>query len=125
MCIRDRYHAAAVFVANYPVTLLAEAKALMERAGVPAATAQRALLQLLRGTLNNLNGGAPQDALTGPAVRGDVQTIERHLNVLKDDPDLQQLYRRLADRTLALAVESGRLTKEQADGLKTTLLEAI
>ncbi len=122
---RARYHAAAVLVANYPVTLLAEAKALMARAGVPGATAQRALLQLLRGTLNNLNGGAPEEALTGPAVRGDAQTIERHLRVLEDDPALQQLYGRLADRTLALAVKSGRLTQDQADALRATLLEAI
>src|SRR2546428_2637112 len=122
---RARYHAAAVFVANYPVTLLAEAKALMDRAGVPGATAQRALLQLLRGTLNNLNGGEPQEALTGPAVRGDAQTIERHLRVLKDDPALRQLYGRLTDRTLALAVKSGRLTKDRADALRTTILETI
>lgn len=122
---RARYHAAAVFVANYPITLLAEARTLMEQAGVPAPTAQRALLQLLRGTLNNLNGGEPQDALTGPAVRGDAHTIQRHLAVLSDDPDLQQLYRRLADRTVTLALESGRLTPAQADALRATLLEAI
>ncbi len=122
---RARYHAAAVFVANYPVTLLAEAKGLMQQAGVLGPTAQRALLQLLRGTLNNLNGGEPEEALTGPAVRGDAQTIERHLRVLEDDPALQQLYRRLADRTLALAVKSGRLTQDQANALRTSLLEAI
>ena len=122
---RARYHAAAVLVANYPVTLLAEAKALMAKAGVPGAIAQRALLQLLRGTLNNLNGGEPQEALTGPAVRGDAQTIERHLAVLSGDPELQQLYRRLADRTVTLALTSGRLTQAQADALRATLLEAI
>jgi len=122
---RARYHAAAVFVANYPVTLLAEAKRLMEQAGVPGAIAQRALLQLLRGALNNLNGEEPQDALTGPAVRGDAETIERHLHVLGDDPELQQLYRRLADRTVALAIKSGRLTQEQADAVKATLQEAV
>lgn len=122
---RARYHAAAVLVATYPITLLAEARTLMEHAGVPAPTAQRALLQLLRGTLNNLNGGEPEDALTGPAVRGDVHTIQRHLAVLNDDPDLQQLYRRLADRTVTLALTSGRLTPAQADALRATLLEAI
>ena len=122
---RARYHAAAVFVANYPVTLLAEAKALMEQAGVPGAIAQRALLQLLRGALNNLNGGEPPDAITGPAVRGDAETIERHLRVLGDDPELQQIYRRLADRTLALAIKSGRLTQEQADAVNATLQEAV
>lgn len=120
---RARYHAAAVFVANYPITLLAEGRALMEQAGLPGATAQRALLQLLRGTLNNLNGGEPQDALTGPAVRGDAHTIQRHLAVLNDDPELQQLYRRLADRTVSLALRSGRLTPDQAQALRTTLLE--
>jgi predicted short-subunit dehydrogenase-like oxidoreductase (DUF2520 family) len=96
------YHAAAVFAANYPVTLLAEAIAIAADAGLDAEIARRGLTTLLAGAVNNLRDLAPADAITGPASRGDEGTIERHLAALKRDPELQRLYQLLADRTKLL-----------------------
>jgi predicted short-subunit dehydrogenase-like oxidoreductase (DUF2520 family) len=96
------YHAAAVFAANYPVTLLAEAIALAADAGLSPETARQGLTTLLAGAVNNLRDLAPADAITGPASRGDQGTIERHLEALKRDPELQRLYQLLADRTKLL-----------------------
>lgn len=97
-----RYHAAAVFAANYPITLLAEAIALAAEAGLPPETARQGMTNLLAGAVNNLRDLAPVDAITGPAVRGDEGTIKRHLEALKGDPELQRLYQLLADRTRLL-----------------------
>jgi predicted short-subunit dehydrogenase-like oxidoreductase (DUF2520 family) len=97
------YHAAAVFAANYPVTLLAEAIALAADAGLDPETARQALTTLLAGAVNNLRDLAPADAITGPASRGDEGTIERHMAALKRDPELQRLYKLLADRTKLLS----------------------
>jgi len=96
------YHAAAVFAANYPTTLLAEAITLAVEAGLDAETARQGMTTLLAGAVNNLRNLAPADAITGPASRGDQGTIERHLEALKHDPELQRLYRLLADRTKLL-----------------------
>jgi predicted short-subunit dehydrogenase-like oxidoreductase (DUF2520 family) len=96
------YHAAAVFAANYPVTLLAEAIALAADAGLSPETARQGLTTLLAGAVNNLRDLPPADAITGPASRGDQGTIERHLEALKRDPQLQRLYQLLADRTKLL-----------------------
>ena len=96
------YHAAAVFAANYPITLLAEAIALAADAGLDPETARKGMTTLLAGAVNNLRDLAPADAITGPAVRGDEGTIERHLAALKADPELQRLYQLLADRTKLL-----------------------
>jgi predicted short-subunit dehydrogenase-like oxidoreductase (DUF2520 family) len=96
------YHAAAVFAANYPITLLAEAMALAADAGLDPETARKGMTNLLAGAVNNLRDLAPADAITGPAVRGDEGTIERHLEALKRDPELQRLYQLLADRTKLL-----------------------
>jgi len=96
------YHAAAVFAANYPTTLLAEAIALGVEAGLDSETARQGMTTLLAGAVNNLRELAPADAITGPAVRGDQGTIERHLEALKHDPELQRLYRLLAERTKLL-----------------------
>ncbi len=99
---RIRYHAAAVLVANYTVTLLAEAEALAQRAGLDADRAHRGLVSLLNGTVNNLRATRPRDALTGPAARGDDRTIQRHLDALRNDPGLQQVYSLLAQRSRKL-----------------------
>jgi predicted short-subunit dehydrogenase-like oxidoreductase (DUF2520 family) len=96
------YHAAAVFAANYPTTLLAEAISLAVEAGLDRETARRGMTTLLAGAVNNLRDLAPADAITGPASRGDQGTIERHLEALKRDPELQRLYRLLAERTKRL-----------------------
>jgi predicted short-subunit dehydrogenase-like oxidoreductase (DUF2520 family) len=100
---RARYHAAAVFAANYPTTLLAEAIALAAQAGLDPETARLGMTALLGGAVNNLRELEPADAITGPASRGDQGTIQRHLDALKNDPELQRLYRLLADRTRELA----------------------
>ncbi len=120
---RGRYHAAAALLSNFTVTLFYEAEGLMEQAGLHPAIARRGLIALLRGTLHNLNQGEVANALTGPLARGDAATIQRHLEALKMDRDLQRLYRRLAARTIRLAERSGRLTSQQIDALNPTLLE--
>jgi predicted short-subunit dehydrogenase-like oxidoreductase (DUF2520 family) len=99
---RVRYHAAAVLVANYSVTLVAAARDLMTQAGMAPEVAQAGLVALLQGTVNNLRAADPREALTGPAARGDDQTIQRHLEALAGDPELQEIYRLLADRSRRL-----------------------
>jgi predicted short-subunit dehydrogenase-like oxidoreductase (DUF2520 family) len=73
------YHAAAVFASNYAVALLSVAGRLMAEAGIPAADAQPALAALAAGAVENVAARGPANALTGPVVRGDAATVERHL----------------------------------------------
>jgi predicted short-subunit dehydrogenase-like oxidoreductase (DUF2520 family) len=96
---RALYHAAAVFAANYPITLLAETITLAKAAGLGGETAGPGMTALLAGAVNNLRDLAPAEAITGPASRGDEGTIQRHLAALANDPELQRLYQLLADRT--------------------------
>lgn len=107
---RALYHAAAVFAANYPMTLLAEAIGLATEAGLDESTARHGLATLLAGAANNLRELAPEDAVTGPAARGDEGTIAKHVAALSNDPALQRLYQLLADRTKLLV----RKKKEEA-----------
>jgi predicted short-subunit dehydrogenase-like oxidoreductase (DUF2520 family) len=97
------YHAAAVFAANYPTLLLAEAIELARRSGLDEKTAQDGMTTLLAGAVNNLKNLPPAEAITGPAARGDEGTMQRHLDALKNDPELQRLYQLLANRTKHLA----------------------
>ncbi len=104
---RALYHASAVLAGNYLVTLLAAAAALWPEFGLSEQEGLSALLPLVRTTLDNVARLGPSAALTGPAARGDVASVRRHLEALMvHAPDTLELYRQLGLRTLALADDS-------------------
>ena len=93
---RPVYHAGAVVASNYLVTLERAAARLFESAGAPAA----ALEPLMRRTIEN------GFELTGPIARGDTDTVEAHLRAIaRHRPELEPMYRVLADATRELALE--------------------
>jgi predicted short-subunit dehydrogenase-like oxidoreductase (DUF2520 family) len=90
---RPIYHAAAAFASSFLVTLHEVAAELMEAAGAPA----DALEPLMRRTMDN---GFDH---TGPLVRGDWETVERHRQAIRERrPQLLPLYQMLTDTTATL-----------------------
>jgi predicted short-subunit dehydrogenase-like oxidoreductase (DUF2520 family) len=105
------YHAAAVFASNHLVAVTALADALFRQAGLPQPSEQYLPLQL--ATIENVASMGPGAALTGPAVRGDADTIAHHLEVLNASaPETVPAYVTLTRVCLDLAVRSGRLDEE-------------
>lgn len=102
---KPAYHAGAAFVANYTVALVGVAERLARAAGVPADIAARIYLPLLGGAVANLTALGPAGSLTGAVRRGDVQTIQSHLDALA--PEDRKLYRTVARAAVALAREAG------------------
>jgi predicted short-subunit dehydrogenase-like oxidoreductase (DUF2520 family) len=126
---RVPYHLAAVLTSNYIVTLISAATDLWAQFGVSREQALAALVPLLRSTLVNLEQlGLPQ-SLTGPIARGDVGTVRAHLDYLaglKDAPQeeavfLDEAYRALGVLSVPIAIDKGRVDREQAAMLKRLL----
>lgn len=108
---RALYHAAAVFASNDLVAVTEVARRLLEAIGAPDPGA--ALAPLQRATLDNVDSMGPGAALTGPAVRGDAGTVERHLEALSGhDPSTLAAYVSLCRLQLRLASDAGRLGAE-------------
>lgn len=100
---RALYHAAASIAANFLVTLEQAAAGLLGDIGVE--NPRQALLPLVRRSLENW-AERGDSALTGPIVRGDEQTVERHRSALADArPDLLDLYDSMAERTRVISRE--------------------
>lgn len=116
------YHASAVIACNYLVTLAKLATDLWQTFGIPTSEATRALVPLLRGTVNNIaNVGLP-NCLTGPIARGDLGTIRKHLDALKDRaPTVLPTYQDLGQQTIPVALAKGRIDKERARDLQDLL----
>jgi len=75
---RTAYHAAAVVASNHLVALLGSVERIAAAAGVPL----EAFLDLVRGTVDNVELLGPAAALTGPVARGDWDTVARHLEAI-------------------------------------------
>lgn len=104
---KPRYHAAAVFAANFPTVLAATAVRLLEESGVSSPEATDAVTSLMAAAAENLRGGSAAQMLTGPVARGDVETVVRHLDALRGDASAQAVYRVLTRVAVVLARDSG------------------
>ncbi len=94
---RSAYHAAAVVASNHLVALLGQAERIASAAGVPFA----AFMDLVRATVANVDELGPAAALTGPAARGDTETVRRHLEAI--GPDERAAYEALSRQARRLA----------------------
>ena len=120
------YHAAAVIACNYFVTLVKQSTDLWDTFGVSSQQATKALLPLLRGTLNNIDNVGLPNCLTGPIARGDLGTIRKHLAALKRAaPQVLSIYRELGLQTIPIALAKGRIDEERANELRALLKEEI
>jgi predicted short-subunit dehydrogenase-like oxidoreductase (DUF2520 family) len=99
------YHAAGSFACVYVLALMETATRMLMTQGFKRRQAMRALLPLVRQTLDNFESVGPLAAWTGPLSRGDFSTIERHVDALENyEPEYMEAYKalsRLAARLLA------------------------
>jgi predicted short-subunit dehydrogenase-like oxidoreductase (DUF2520 family) len=120
---RALYHAGLAHGANHLVTLVSQAMDVLSASGAedPAAT----LRPLLTAALDNaLSYG--DAALTGPIVRGDVETVRAHLaDLAADAPQTLESYVVLARATANRAVLDGRLLPIRAAKLVGVLNDAL
>ncbi len=86
-------HVAAVFVSNFTNHLAGIGKSIVEKEDISFDL----LMPLLLESITKLQNITPKDAQTGPAIRGDRNTIERHLNYLERYPDYQNIYKLLSN----------------------------
>jgi len=111
---KELIHVSSVFLSNYSISLIAAVKELCKKKGLSEEKAKTILRGLSEQAVENGWSKPPSDVLTGPIVRGDVKTIEKHLELLDEFPDLKKLY-----------ADFGRLTLEilkQEDILKCEML---
>lgn len=97
---KSLYHAAGVFASNYVVTLSQQALSCLLQAGVEHDIAMKVVTNIMKGTTLNLETTlSPQQSLTGPIQRGDVSTIEKHMNSFSNQ-NQKELYAKLGRATL-------------------------
>ena len=120
--MRGRYHAAAGYTSQFINALFAEAATIWQSWGATEEDAVRALLPLARGTLASIESIGLADGMPGPVSRGDVGSIEKHVDALSPlGPEVMEFYRVVCDRTIPLGMQRGAIDEAAAVRLREIL----
>ena len=93
---RAKIHLAAVFASNFTNHMLTVASQLAEQNEIKFDW----LKPLIRETLEKSLSLGPMQAQTGPAKRGDLETLDKHLEQLKDDEKLSEIYQLISQHII-------------------------
>jgi len=95
--VRTTYHAGAAIASNHAIALWAQVERVAAKAHIPA----EAYWQLMRTSVENAVVSSAAQAITGPASRGDWDTVRHHLEAI--GPEERYLYRAWAIEAASLA----------------------
>ncbi|MEM9326849.1 MAG: Rossmann-like and DUF2520 domain-containing protein [Bacteroidota bacterium] len=90
---RLKLHLAAVFATNFSNAMYHIAADLLKETGEDFRTVEH----LIQAATEKVRAVGPEAAQTGPARRGDVKTMQKHLKSLAD-PRLKEIYQLISDR---------------------------
>lgn len=93
---RASLHVAAVFVNNFTNYLYQVGEQLLQQKDVSLDLLRPLILE----TARKVQRHSPINMQTGPAIRSDHQTIERHLLYLQSQPEIAALYEHLTKRIM-------------------------
>lgn len=91
---RLNLHVAAVIVSNFTNFLYTLAKSFADAHSLDFSL----LHPLIREVAERVEYSDPAEMQTGPAIRSDEQTIEKHLQILQSDEQLQLVYKFLTEQ---------------------------
>jgi len=121
--MRAFYHAACVVASNHLTAMLGILETMFHRLRPEGKGFLDVFLPILQATLRNVQADSPAGALSGPIVRGGVETIAGHFDALaRFAPALIPYYARLSMETMRLAVAKGALDRAQVEELTRLLL---
>ncbi len=120
--VKALYHAGACAASNYLVAVVDLGVKLFKAAGIEEKFGLGALLPLIHGTIRNLERVGLPNALTGPISRGDISTVQEHLEAMaKYSPELIDLYSELGKHTIGVGLAKGTIGPEEEIEIKKAL----
>lgn len=98
---RAYLHIAAVFACNFTNHMYSLCASVLEQQQLPF----HAMLPLIDETARKVHHLAPKEGQTGPAIRGDWNVVNKHIDMLSEQPELQAIYKKLSNSIYALKRE--------------------
>lgn len=119
---KELYHTALTVLSNYLVTLIDLGLEMLIKAGFSKQDATQIAEPLVNQTMNNIFQSNAEEALTGPISRGDIGTVNMHINNLRNaNKQWLKLYKILGEHTVSIAEKSGRIDQDTVIKLREVL----
>lgn len=93
---RKVIHLAAVFACNFTNHLFSISHGILKSNEMDFDL----LKPLIVETLNKSFDIGPENAQTGPAIRGDMETLDNQFNALSNDPDVAEIYKMMSQNII-------------------------
>lgn len=93
---RAQMHLAAVFACNFTNHLLRISQDLMAASKLDFDLLRPLIAETIEKSINL----SPSEAQTGPAKRGDVETLDKHMEMLSNNESVQEIYRMVSQHIL-------------------------
>lgn len=114
------YHLSAVFICNLLCALLYSGEDIMKKIDITL----EPFFPIIIATLQNIESKGPLMSLSGPIVRGDCETIEGHIDALRNMKLHKQIYKALSLVALDM-VKERKIHSQETLGALQSILEAI
>jgi predicted short-subunit dehydrogenase-like oxidoreductase (DUF2520 family) len=118
---RHQYHLALSLAANHLTELISRAVHHLHPS--LGDHAPRLVYQLAAAALDACKQSSPENALTGPVIRGDLATLQAHFHALPQEE--KPLHLMEVQALLKLANRSGRLSQVQSEAISDWLKKAL
>ena len=93
---RKALHVAAVFASNFTNHMLTLSKDILQKNSLSF----ELLKPLISETIHKSLTVGPENAQTGPAFRGDLEILDRHIEFLKEDKTLEEIYKLISQHII-------------------------
>ncbi|HWZ81655.1 MAG TPA: Rossmann-like and DUF2520 domain-containing protein [Terriglobales bacterium] len=97
---KPAYHAWATMTSPLLLAFLVTLEEAARAAGLTTGDSKRRSLPIIRQTLENYLSLGPRHSFSGPIIRGDVETVGKHLSILERHPEARDVYVVLARSAL-------------------------
>lgn len=94
---RKKYHLSAVFANNFTNAMYISAERYLNQEGLDFDV----LKPIIYETALRISDRSPEEVQTGPAIRGDLKVLEKHIEMIKD-PALKEVYEQLSKLIMTL-----------------------
>ena len=116
---KTAYHAWGTFASPLLTALLATTEEVAALAGVSKKAARQRMLPILLQTIENYGTFGAAAGFSGPIIRGDMETVRRHLAVLRTAPVPREVYGALVRAALEyLPAKSKELLRSLLDSVR-------
>src|SRR5262249_51659259 len=89
---KTAYHAWATMTSPLFLAFLVTLEGAAAAAELTRKDSRRMSLPIIRQTLENYAGLGPMHSFSGPIIRGDIETVAKHLAALRKSPEVREVY---------------------------------